>query len=459
MKVDILVDAERRYPMLKKCQPEGINEEILCGTLMVFEDNIQKGKMIPINVYLFPRYKLNPELRLFIDYNGGPASPNENLISYYEKGGYSHTIRDLADVLIFDQRGTGASEIPCSEYIKQQFNSHLFEISKIKSCLKEIGNSIDLSLYNSGNSVDDIEDVRAWLGINKIDFHGMSYGTRIGLEYMRRYPKNVSSLILTGTVSPNFGYATFLDLEVEKQLYKLINRCNQDSICNAKFPEFNSQIFKIRDKLRVEPIFVSLENHQNDSLEIKVTDKIFQRLVGQLFLSGNKMERIPLYVNEAYKGNFIPLLEEDQRSISRIMSVYMSTFCPEDINNNTVNEELLKYTFTEGEMGLMEVNACNEWPSFPTPNWLSLPLRGEAPVLLLTGEDDTQTPPRMAEKVKNQLPNARHLVFPNQGHSWTDYSCWDKLVYEFLEKRNLSTLDTSCIHKIKRPEFKLNLNE
>lgn len=392
---------------------------------------------------------------MFIDYNGGPASPNENLIPYYEKGGYSDTLRNLADVLILDQRGTGASEIRCSEYEKQQFSSQLFELEKIKDCLKEIGNSIDLSLYNSGTSVEDLEDVRSWLGIKKIDFHGMSYGTRIGLEYMRRYPENVSSLILTGTVSPEFGYATFLDVEIEKQLNKLIYRCKQDSICAANFPNFESQLFQIRDKLSSEPISVKLTNDQNDSVEIKVTDKIFQRLIGQLFLSGNKLEKIPHYVDEAFKGNFIPLLKGDQRRVNRIMGVYMSTFCPEDINNNIVNKELLENIFTKGEMGLMEVNACKEWPIFPTPSWLSLPLKGDAPVLLLTGEDDTQTPPRMAEKVKDQLPNAMHLIFPNQGHGWTDYSCWDILVYEFLENRNLSTLDTSCIGELIRPGFLL----
>lgn len=39
-----MADAESRYPMLNRCQAEGIKEEILCGTLMVYEDRIQKGK-------------------------------------------------------------------------------------------------------------------------------------------------------------------------------------------------------------------------------------------------------------------------------------------------------------------------------------------------------------------------------------------------------------------------------
>ena len=457
--IDLLSEAEKRYPVLKRHQPDGIKEEILCGTLLVFEDREKKGKKIPLNIYLFPSYKTNPESKVFIDYNGGPASPNENLISYYEKGGYSHALRDIADILIIDQRGTGASEITCSEFDNVQFSSQLFNLEKIKTCLSEINGNVNLSQYNSGSSVEDIESVRSWLNIKTIDFHGMSYGTRIGLEYMRRYPEHVNSLILTGTVSPSFGYATFLDLEIEDQLKKLISRCKLDSTCNNAFPNFEVELYQVRDTLQKEHKIVRFPIAGRDSIDLLITEKIYQRLIGQLFLSGRKLEQVPLYVNESFKGNFIPLIKEDRRNVNRIMSVYMSTFCPEDIFNNPVNEEIFEGTFTKGEMGLMEVRACNVWPKLQTPEWLSKPLNGNAPVLMLTGLDDIQTPPRMAEKVKAQLANARHITFPEQGHGFTNYDCWDKLVYEFLKTGNFSQLDTTCIKELSRPEFMTELKE
>lgn len=85
--IDPLSEAEKRYPSLTRYQPEGIQEEILFGTLQVYENREEEGKKISLNVYLFPSYNTISKPKVFIDYNGGPASPNESLISYYEKGG------------------------------------------------------------------------------------------------------------------------------------------------------------------------------------------------------------------------------------------------------------------------------------------------------------------------------------------------------------------------------------
>ncbi len=447
-----------RYNTLTECTPEPLKEEILCGTLMVAENRKSGDKKIPINVYLFPATQPNPEGRVFLEYNGGPASPNENLLWLYEKGGPSYYLRKYADVLIIDQRGTGASKIPGTVYGGRQLSGRLFELDMVRRCLQESQESVALSHYSTGASVEDIEEVRAFLGIPKLEISGLSYGTRTALEYMRRYPENVGSLILTGTVSPEFGYAKHLDFEVEKQLQALISRCKTDTLCNRNFPDFGATLYDLRDQLKHNPITVDIKEEDGKSIQVVVNDTLYVRMVGQIFLMGNRLESLPLLINEFKNGNHKPLIKTNIRSTSRIMSVYLSQFCPDDIFNNRVNEEDYSELFTYGEMGLMEVRACQEWIQLPSPDWLKAPLRGDAPVLLLTGEMDTQTPPGMAEKVKLQLKNARHIVFPNEGHALISYSCWDTIVSQFLKSKNLWEIDSTCLKTIKRPNFKVSLN-
>ncbi len=446
------------YASLTPCQPEGLEEEILCGTLMVDENRVKKNRKIPINIYLFPSTQPNPERKVFLEYNGGPASPNENLLFLYEKGGPSYYIRAFADILIIDQRGTGASEIPCAAYDDLQFSSHLFDLNLVKKCLEESQKSVDLSHYSTAASVEDIEAVRAWLNIPKLDISGLSYGTRTALEYMRRYPEKVGSMILTGTVSPSFGYARHLDFEIEKQLQTLIQRCEKDSACQKTFPDFGHSIYSLRDQLQVAPVTIGYTKSNGETINVFINDTIYVRMIGQLFLSGRNIEALPLLIHEFKNGNPKPLIKTNVQSSRRVMSLYLSQFCPDDIFNNPVNEEAYKDLFTYGEMGLMEVRACAEWLQLPSPDWLSKSLRGDAPVLLITGKMDTQTPPRMAEKVASVLKNSRHILLPQQGHALTAYDCWDHLVSQFLQSKNLQTIDTSCLQTLKRPNFKLSLN-
>ena len=51
--------------------------------------------------------------------------------------------------------------------------------------------------------MDDLDDVRAWLGYERINLFGLSYGTRAVLVYMRQHPDRVRTAILMG-VAPTY---------------------------------------------------------------------------------------------------------------------------------------------------------------------------------------------------------------------------------------------------------------
>jgi hypothetical protein len=110
---------------------------------MVHENrDTTQGQTVPINVYVFPSFDPNPPSTPFLDYNGGPGIPNEYLLSAYAEGGFSAKFRVVRNILIVDQRGTGASEIICSAYqsLTPSAYSLLFDQNRVSNCLEETRN-------------------------------------------------------------------------------------------------------------------------------------------------------------------------------------------------------------------------------------------------------------------------------------------------------------------------------
>ena len=124
-------------------------------------------------------------------------------------------------------RGTGASNIRCAAVDSMQPSSYVFVYEKelIVNCLNEIKGEVDLELYGTPSVVRDYDLVRKWLGLNQLDFYGISYGVRVGLEYLRLYPDRLRTLTLHGCVPPGFNYINEMDIAIQEQLEILFKRC------------------------------------------------------------------------------------------------------------------------------------------------------------------------------------------------------------------------------------------
>jgi pimeloyl-ACP methyl ester carboxylesterase len=104
------------------------------------------------------------------------------------------------DLLVFDQRGTGGSgplACPALESSAEVFGAigQAFE-----RCALQIGTA--RGSYTTQESVADIEAIRRAAGYEKLVLFGVSYGTKVALEYAERYPQNVEALVLDSVVPP-----------------------------------------------------------------------------------------------------------------------------------------------------------------------------------------------------------------------------------------------------------------
>src|SRR5258706_6453634 len=93
---------------LKPCKVAGVEEQLLCGKLSVFENRqTRTGRRIDLNVVVLPALdQRNKEAPLF-DLAGGPGIAATSAAVFYSTD--LREYRRHSDVVLVDQRGTGAS--------------------------------------------------------------------------------------------------------------------------------------------------------------------------------------------------------------------------------------------------------------------------------------------------------------------------------------------------------------
>jgi pimeloyl-ACP methyl ester carboxylesterase len=98
-----------------------------------------------------------------------------------------------------------------------------------------------------------------------------------------------------------------------------------------------------------------------------------------------------------------------------------------------------------GDLRIREQQAaCAQWARAPVPADVHAPVHSNVPALLMSGYRDPVTPPSFGERVARNLPNSRHIVFPQGSHGGAG-PCARELMAAFIERGSVQGLDTSCI--------------
>jgi pimeloyl-ACP methyl ester carboxylesterase len=110
-------------------------------------------------------------------------------------------LRQVADVIVLDQRGVGLSNhIPrCAAPQPLDPAAGLNEAAltayygrTLRDCVARWrAEGVAVNGYTTAQSADDIEDLRRALGARRVDLWGISYGTHLGMAMMRQHPRSV----------------------------------------------------------------------------------------------------------------------------------------------------------------------------------------------------------------------------------------------------------------------------
>ena len=443
--------------------PAAAEAPVRCASLAVFENRTTKrGRVIPLRIVVLRSAAANPDLDPVFYLAGGPGQAATEVL----RGRWSG-LRSTRDLVFVDQRGTGGSNaLICPFYgppgdVQSYFDQFL-PPAKVRACREQLERKADLGQYTTANSADDLDEVRAALGYDRINLIGGSYGTRLAMEYVRRYEPRVRSVILDGAVSTTSHMPEEFGQRAQRALDALLDECEADSACRGAFPSIREEARTVFQRLSAAPARASV-SHPLGFLRSDVTlsRENVAEAIRYMTYSSRDAGRVPLYIHSAYEGDYAPIAEFllRHRADGNFDGLYLSVTCTEDVPFVGTDAERHDEQTYLGTYRIREQRAaCADWRRGDAPGWLNRPVASNVPVLLISGALDPVTAPGEAAAVAAHLPRALHVTVPFGGHGYgglTGIECVDRLRHDFIARGSGEGLDTECLSRISRPGFAL----
>ena len=456
---------------LRPCEVPRIQGPAQCGTFEVFENRAaRKGRKISLNIVVLPATGQPREPDPFFYFAGGPGSAATEDAPGIAQG--FARIREHRDMVFVDQRGTGQSHpLDCAFYNPkepQSYFEYFFPLEEVRKCRTELETKADLKLYTTTIAMDDIDEVRAALGYEKINLFGASYGTRAAMVYLRQHPKRVRTVMLQGVSPTNMHLPSDYPIQTERALQGVLAECAADEACNKAFPNIKSEAKAVLERLIKGPVDVEFQV-QGVPTPIKVTlsRNLAAEAVRYMLYNPGGAARVPLFLHQAAGGDFAALAQTALRFRRTLVGtgsngMYLTITCAEDVPWVKRSEGEAKgfhlNTFLGDYRWEQQREACALWPRATVDSDYFKPVRSDVPVLILTGEWDPVTPPANGDFVARTFSNSLHVVVPHGAHGLgglegTD--CIDRLSTEFVGRGTTKGLDTSCVKNIRRRGFVL----
>ena len=415
--------------------PDSGFEAFGCATVTV---PLDRSGAVPGTVPLFVR-RLQPE---------GAAGPTQHAVVGLA-GGPGQAAAPLArsfaislasalgdrDLLVFDQRGTGRSD----PLVCPSLGRSGTEAAVIARCATELGPR--RAFHRSVDSVDDLEALRVAGGYAKLTIYGVSYGTKVALDYAARYPQNVERLVLDSVVPPE-GPDPLLRASLTASRRMLAELCGNGA-CRRATPDVTADVSRLAARTTAArgSYVDGRGRRQRATLRGSTLYSLFQ--AGDL----NPVVRaqLPAAMRSALQRDPTPLL----RLAVSVFGAPGGSQVPEQSSNNAVflatacEETLLPWDraaslrdrvaqagralaaqpasafapftrATVATVGLLRL--CQGWPN-ATPAPAAPGALPDVPVLLLNGTADLRTPLEDAQRVAAAFPQGQLVGVPFVGHS------------------------------------------
>jgi pimeloyl-ACP methyl ester carboxylesterase len=403
-----------------------------------------------------------PTRRAMVYLSGGPGgTATQEFLSALA----DEPIRDLRSthhLATFDQRGTGRSGLLRCPALER--DPRLRSTTAGEDCAARIGPR--RAFYTTRESVEDLDDVRQALGVDRLFLYGVSYGTKLALAYARTYPARVERLLLDSVADPDD--ADPFGLEPLRAIPDTLRTlCPEECRTTSANPgeDLRTLVARLRDAPMSARIRVGSRRVTRTLTPVAIADLLFDADYAPELRSG-----VPAAVRSALQyANAAPLLRliEAARPLSDtgrpqdFSSARYATVCEETAlpwaRGTAFEERLPEARRRAAELGPTafgpfdfevaradEIDLCLRWPeAAEAPVLAGAGGRYPAvPALVLQGGEDLRTPPEASRRVASMLPFGRRVLVPGVGHAvlGSDPSgCAQRQLRKWLAGRSVAT--------------------
>ncbi|MGB8129071.1 MAG: alpha/beta hydrolase [Candidatus Angelobacter sp.] len=447
---------------LRRCELPGVKGDVRCGTYEVFEDRAAKsGRIIKLKIVVLKSLGNKPVPDAVFPLHGGPGAPATALVELANE--ILKPVRQDHDLVFVDQRGTGESnpltcDIADDAKDLTSFFGDILPPDKVRACREKLQEHADLRLYTTPIAMDDLDEVRAALGYNKIDLVGLSYGTIASQVYIRQHPEHVRSAVLVGVVTPNMKQPLLFPRSAQHAMDLLFADCTADKTCHNTFPFLKDEFGVVLSRFNHGPVPVEMiDPVSKEHMQVKLARSSFVEGIRLAVYSTFSQQFVPKIIHQAYENDYVPFEEaavhlSPGAEVAR--GVYFTITCSEGVPFITEKDlaDETRNTYVGPERVQRHITACKDWPKGNIDSSYLEPVKSDLPVLMISGEVDGSSPTWFGESALKFLPNGRQIKIRYLGHQF-EGNCLRDIFTRFIKDGSAENLDASCTEKIRRPPF------
>jgi pimeloyl-ACP methyl ester carboxylesterase len=448
-----------------------------CGVLTVPVDRaVPSAGNVTIPYAVVPATAPEPAPDPIIYFSGGPGFPGRSAAASLVGLGIGGADRDL---IVFDQRGTGAStpSLDCPEITELVWTTLgaaadpadelALGVDAAAACrARLVAEGVDLNAYDTPTTAADVEDLRVVLGIESWNLFGASYGTSVAQEVVRQHPERVRTVILDSIVPPDRPSDARTIVEVaDRAIDALALGCAADPDCTVANGDIDAGLDELRAAWNADPFESAIEDPatgQARPLTITGDDAVaglwnamYDTTLIPLLPSLLRplLERSPLAdaVVQQLASSGIDLLTGGAEGMGN------SVDCADrqHLARDPAEDVLAEQPAFASLLTLGGVRPCELWDVESVDFETNEPVDTDIPALLLGGEYDPITPPDDGRQVLDGFDEGNFVEFPGMGHGvlFVESVPCPRLVLAGFLANPEADLDLSCGITMGPPEW------
>jgi pimeloyl-ACP methyl ester carboxylesterase len=471
---DVRHDYEPRYRDEPCDAPVPASPRVECGMLSVPLDRADPdGAQVELPVAIVRSADGSRASDPIIYLSGGPGYPGRDLARFF----LDHDLAGPRDVIVFDQRGTGAARpsLDCPEVVPvaaaalTAADPPETEGRRLRTALSAcrrrlLDEGIDLDQFDTPTTAIDVRDLRQALGIERWNLYGRSYGTTVALEILRIDGEAVRSAVLDSAYPPDVpNDALSAEEHADRVFAQLFTGCEEDPGCHKRYPTFETDFAALVAEWNRDPYETTVVGPGGEPVNVVIT--------------GNDV------VSGAWDGMYdgavaaaLPSLVQPLRERGPAAAAIVSELAGQGLADITAVAEGIAIAVDcadrqrldrHGDAGVLARHpeygsllslgfgseSCAAWDVESVEASFNEPVTSDVPTLVFGDRYDPRTPSADGERVASTLARATFVLTSGLGHAaslreW----CLTSMLMVFVADPEVP-VDSSCADAIRGPRW------
>jgi pimeloyl-ACP methyl ester carboxylesterase len=341
-------------------------------------------------------------------------------------------LREVADVIALDQRGTGWSNDipPCEVPMDNGANTRTTRDLIVAATRKAVAEcavfwrerGIDLAGYNTNESAADIEELRRLLGAKKVSLWGISYGSHLALATLKRYPTRIERAALSSI--EGLDETVKLPAGTDAFFGRLQKAIDADPSVAKIYPDIVGTMRRVHARLTEKPVTVAVKDDAGNEHSVTFGAFELQWLVASSISDPGRSASIPALYALMDGGDFTQaatLIYRVMRSAptTRFQGMELAMDVASGISpararlvagqaKTSLLSDALNYPMPhiDGVLGVPDLGEA-----------FRRPVKSDVPTLFLSGTLDGRTYPESAAQIASRFSRATRVTVVNGGHN------------------------------------------